>query len=160
MTAQPQLSPTDFAQTAERITNNALIDEWIALYHPDATAEWIFEGVRETHRGIAEISAAARELGSIWQARGLTVRKRVECASESTIVLSWTGGFDGRNTQFGTEIWTLADSLVIEHRMFGHLNVRPSGHLAARVRLAITAPRLALFIARRRASLASVGVTG
>lgn len=69
-----------FAESAERITNNALLDEWIALYHPEATAEWVFDGARDVHAGIAEISAAATELAHIWKKYGLTVRKRVECA--------------------------------------------------------------------------------
>lgn len=139
-----------FAESAERITNNALLDEWIALYHPEATAEWVFDGARDVHAGIAEISAAATELAHVWKKYGLTVRKRVECADANTVVLSWTGGFGSRDTQIGTEIWTLSDGLVIEHRVYGHLNIHSSTRFIAQLRLAIAAPRIALEIAYRR----------
>ncbi|GAC70906.1 hypothetical protein GS4_43_00330 [Gordonia soli NBRC 108243] len=122
----------------------------MALYDADATAEWVFDGMAETHRGISEISAAADELATLWRSRALTVHKQVESATADTIVLSWTGGFGGRDSQIGVEIWTLADGLVVGHRMYGHLDVRASDQLAARLRLAATSPRIATAIARHR----------
>ncbi len=144
------IDATAFASNAERITNAALLDEWLPLYAPDAMAEWIVDGARETHRGIDAISAAATEMAHLWRTLGLHVRKTVECADATTIVLTWTGGFGRQDRQFGTEIWTLRDGLVVRHQMYAYLDVRPATSLLARIRLAATSPRVALALIRLR----------
>lgn len=147
---KPALDPAAFAANAERITNAGLIDEWLPLYASDAVAEWIVDGARETHRGIYAISTAATELAHLWRTLGLHVRKTVECADSTTIVLTWTGGFGREHGQFGTEIWTFRDQLVTRHQMYAYLDVRPSTSPVAQIRLAATSPRVILAIARAR----------
>ncbi len=44
-----------FAAEAERLTNGALVEEWIAWYHPEAVVEWIVDGAYERHVGLDEI---------------------------------------------------------------------------------------------------------
>lgn len=149
--AHQSLDAAAFAANAERITNHVLTEEWLALYAPDAVAEWIVDGAYERHEGTEEVRAAVLDLASLWRKLGLRVRKTVECADRDTIVISWTGGFGGRDRQFGTEIWTLRGGRVIRHQMYAYLDVRPSTSLLAQVRLAATAPRVALvFTAQRR----------
>ncbi|MEV0466543.1 nuclear transport factor 2 family protein [Nocardia tengchongensis] len=133
-----------FAANAERITNEALLDEAVALFHDDAVAEWIFDGAYERHEGIREIRSALTAMTSVWRAQRLHVQKTVECVGADTIVLSWRGGFRGDRNQFGTEIWTLRDGLVARHQMYGYLDVRPRTSLTAAIRLVAVAPRTAL----------------
>lgn len=144
------LAATAFAANAERITNQVLTEEWLELYAPDAIAEWIVDGAYERHEGIEAVRAAVRDLASLWRKLGLHVRKTVECADHDTIVISWTGGFRGTDRQFGTEIWTLRQGLVIRHQMYAYLDVRPSTSLLARLRLAATSPRVALALLAQR----------
>ena len=146
-----------FAADAERITNNVLLDEWLAVYADDAVAEWIADGAYERHDGIDQIRKAATAMAGVWRDHRLHVRKSVQCADEDTVVLTWTGGFDGGHRQFGTEIWTFRDGLVIRHQMYAYLDVRPSTALLARLHLLATAPRLALSLLRhqRRAAKAA-----
>jgi hypothetical protein len=142
-----------FAADAERITNNALLDEWMAVYANDAVAEWIADGASERHQGIAAIREAATAMAGVWRDHRLQVKKTVQCSDHNTIALTWTGGFDGADRQFGTEIWTFRDGLVIRHQMYAYLDVRPSTSLIARLRVLVTAPRLAISFAghQRRA---------
>lgn len=137
-----------FAAEAERITNHALLDEWLSLYHEDAIAEWIFDGARERHEGLREIRPAATVLAKLWAEHGLVVKKKVECVSADTVVLTWHGGFHGGHRQFGTEIWTLTEGQVVRHQMYGYLDVRAAGTLRARLRLLLASPRITLSLRR------------
>ncbi len=150
---QTILDAEAFAANAERITNAALLDEWLPLYADDAVAEWIADGAYERHEGIAQITRAATAMAATWRDRKLHVRKHVECADADTIVLTWTGGFDGGTRQFGTEIWTLRDGLVVRHQLYAYLDVRPSTSLKARLRLLLNAPRVALTMQRHQRKL-------
>ncbi|MFF0613846.1 alpha/beta fold hydrolase [Nocardia tengchongensis] len=137
-----------FAANAERITNEALLDEAVALFHDDAAAEWIFDGVYERHEGIRAIRSALTAMTSVWREQRLRVHKTVECVGTDTIVLSWRGGFRDDQRQFGTEIWTLRDGLVVRHQMYGYLAVRPRASLLAAIRLFTVSPRTVLSAAR------------
>jgi hypothetical protein len=137
-----------FAANAERITNDALLDEAVALFRDDAVAEWIFDGAHERHDGIDAIRSALTVLASVWRERQLRVRKTVECVGTDSIVLSWRGGFCGAQNQFGIEIWTLRNGLVVRHQMYGYLDVRPRASLRAAMRLLTVAPRTVLSTAR------------
>jgi len=139
-----------FAADAERITNAALLDEWLAVYADDAVCEWIADGAYERHEGIAAIRPAATAMAATWRARRLRVRKTVQCADADTIALTWSGGFDGAERQFGTEIWTLRDGLVVHHQMYAFLDVRPSNSLKAQLRILVNMPRLAISFARNQ----------
>lgn len=148
--AVPALDAAAFAADAERITNIALLDEWLGLYHQDAVAEWIADGAYERHEGIDAIRRAATGMAATWSDQQLRVRKTVECADEQTIVLTWRGGFRGAERQFGTEIWTLRDGRVARHQMYAYLDVRPSSSLKARLRVLLSAPRVAISFARNQ----------
>ncbi len=151
-TTTETLDAAAFAADAERITNNVLLDEWLSLYHEDAVAEWIADGAYERHDGREAIVAAATAMAAVWREQQLRVTKTVECADAQTIVLSWKGGFRGAERQFGTEIWTLRDGLVVRHQMYAYLDVRPSSSLRARLRILLAAPRVALSLQRHQRS--------
>ncbi|WP_128645828.1 nuclear transport factor 2 family protein [Rhodococcus sp. BS-15] len=140
-----------FAANAERITNTAAIHEWTALYAPDATAEWVIDGARQHLVGRTAINAAATELATRWRTQHLRVTKTVQCADATTIALTWTGGFHNELNQAGDEIWTFRDGLVTHHTMHAHLDVRDRTSILARLRLALTAPRIVLALTWQRA---------
>lgn len=148
--AAPVLDAAAFAADAERITNAALLDEWLGVYADDAVAEWIADGAYERHEGIDAIRRAATAMAATWKDHRLRVRKHVECTDEHTVVLTWRGGFDGGERQFGTEIWTFRDGRVVRHQMYAYLDVRPSATLTARLRVFISAPRVAVSFMRNQ----------
>lgn len=115
----------EFAAEAERITNNALAEEWVSLYHPSAVTEWIIDGQLFRCEGTAEIRQVAGMLAGAWRANNLQVSKTVECASDGTVVLSWTGEFAGHAGTMGTEIWTFAGGRAVYHRMYAFRRVSP-----------------------------------
>ncbi|MFI5780606.1 nuclear transport factor 2 family protein [Nocardia sp. NPDC051570] len=139
-----RLDAAKFAAEAERMTNEVAVDEWEALYHHDAVAEWIFDGVRRSYAGIEEIRPALAVLAELWRNQPFRVRKTVQCADSDTIVLTYEGGFRGRTNQFGTEIWTLRDGLVVRHQMYCYVDVRGPESIWANVRMLLIQPRLAL----------------
>ena len=141
---QAILDATQFAETAERITNQALTAEMLALYAPDAVVEWIIDGAYERHEGIDAIRPAATAMSDLWRARRLYVRKQSQCADADHVVLTYSGGFSGGKKLFGTEIWTLRDGLVVCHQMYAYLDVRPRTSLWAQIRVALMDPRTAL----------------
>ena len=129
-----------FAANAERITNEGSVEEFMALLAPDAVADWIMDGAHDHHVGVEAIRQAALELFDVGHALNLSVRKVVECQGSDSIVLSWTGGFNGGSRQFGTEIWHFRDELVVRHQMYVYLDVRPSASPLAALRLAAASP--------------------
>jgi len=145
----------DFVATIERITNEVRIDDWLGLYAPDAVIEQIIDGAYERHRGTAEIHAAVTSMARLWRARRLRVRKTVECHDASTVVVTWEGGFDGADRQFGTEIWTLRDGRVVHQRTYGFLRVLPRTSRWARVRVMLADPRTAIAAVRAERGNAS-----
>jgi len=113
-------------------------------------AEWIADGAYERHEGIEAIREGASALAGVWRDHRLHVSKTVQCSDDETVALTWSGGFDGADRQFGTEIWTFRDGLVVRHQMYAYLDVRPSTSLLARLRILMTAPRLALSLNRHQ----------
>ncbi|MGW4351448.1 nuclear transport factor 2 family protein [Nocardia sp. NPDC004582] len=151
--AAPLHRPPDasaFAADIERITNGGLLDELLALFAPDAVADWIMDGAHDQHRGIAAIRTAATELVAVGNALGLHVRKTVQCADQNTIALTWTGGFGRGDRQFGTEIWTFRDGLVVHQQMYSYFDVRPSTSPLASARLLTVAPKVVAALAKYR----------
>lgn len=137
-----------FAAEAERLTNGALIDEWLALYHPDAVAEWIVDGCYERHDGIDAIRPAATLMADLWRREQLRVTKHLLCATDDTVVLSFDGTFDGRGSVGGSEVWSLRDGLVTHHRMYCYLDIRPRASWLAQARVMVASPRIATSILR------------
>lgn len=157
-TTRPVLDAAAFAANAQRLTNaaglgldcDAIVEEWMSLYHDDAVVEWVVEGVCERHRGVAAIRPAARMMVDVWRDQRLHVEKTVECGDAETIVLSWTGGFRGRGGQVGIEIWTLRDGLVVHHRMHGYLGLHAATSWRGRLRILLASPRLAFSVQAHR----------
>ncbi|MBO2463603.1 nuclear transport factor 2 family protein [Actinomadura violacea] len=145
------LNAAFFAAEAERLTNDARLEEWLGLYHHDAVAEWVIDGAAERHQGIEAIRPAAAVLADVWRAHRLRVRKIPQCADADTVVLTWEGGFRGRANQIGAEIWTFRGDLVARHQMYGYLDVRPRSSLWARTRVLLTDPRTAVGVLAREA---------
>ncbi|AHH19019.1 SnoaL-like domain-containing protein [Nocardia nova SH22a] len=151
-TARPHRPPdiAAFAADIERITNEGLIDELLALFAPDAVADWIMDGAHDHHRGIDAIRAATAELVGVGKALGLHVHKTVQCADADSIVLTWTGGFGTGDCQFGTEIWTFRDGLVVHQQMYSYLDVRSSTSPLASLRLLAVAPKVVASLVKYR----------
>ncbi|MDF3309940.1 nuclear transport factor 2 family protein [Rhodococcus sp. T2V] len=142
--------PRQFATDIERITNEGLVDELMAKFAPDAVADWVMDGARDRHVGIDAIRAAVVELTDVCHTLDLKVNKRVECADENTIVMSWTGGFAGADNQFGIEICTLRGGLIVRQQMYSYLDVRSSRSPWASLRLLTVAPRVVAATLRYR----------
>ncbi|MDL9948664.1 nuclear transport factor 2 family protein [Gordonia sp. ABSL11-1] len=139
-----------FVALLETISNDALADEWIGLYAPDATVEWIVDGSVARYHGIDEIGPAVEELTTLWRALHLRVRTTVACSDATTVALTYTGGFDGKVNQRGAEIWTFRDQRVVRHQMFAYLNVLPEDSFLGRLRVAAMSPRVAFTVLTQR----------
>lgn len=147
----PQVVDAEALRTeAERCTNEQLLDEALDLYHPNAVAEWIFDGAAERHEGIDAIRKAMTVQMGVWRALRLRGQKTVECADANTVVLTWRGGFGGRQNQFATELFTLADGEVVRHQMYCYMDVRPVFSPLAMLRSTLLTPRAALAYARQQ----------
>jgi len=133
-----------FVAGAQRITNSSSLDEALALFHEDCVAEWVFDGVCQRLRGIEAITRAMDAMMGINRERKILGRKELICADADTIVNAWHGGFRGDDRQFGTEIWTLRDGLVVRHQMYMYLRVRSADSILGQLRMLLSAPRTAL----------------
>ena len=108
-------------------------------------------GRRRRHSsGIDAIRKAATELFDVCHALGLHVEKTIECEGDDTLVFSWRGGFRGGTRQFGTEIWTFRNGLVVRHQTYSYLDVRPSSSPLAGLRLAASSPKAVAALMRYR----------
>jgi hypothetical protein len=130
----PRVDPAAWVANNQRITHDAALEEWLALYTEDAVLESIVDGGLERHEGIDEIRHAAGILVAVFAARHIRVDKQLVSGTQDAVVNSWTGGFDGRHNQRGVEIWELRGPLVRRHRMYTFLDVRPAESLRARMR--------------------------
>lgn len=140
----------EFLAAAQRIANEGLVDELLGMFADDAVAEWIMDGAADTYRGIEQIRPAATELFEVCHGLGLHVEKTLQCADDDTLVFTWIGGFNGGTRQFGTEIWTFRDGLIVRHQMYSYLDVRPSASPLAGLRLITTAPKVVAALVRNR----------
>lgn len=133
----PMLDPRPWVANIERITHEAALEEWLALYSKDAVLESIVDGGVERSDGIDQIRRTAGILVKVFAAHHIAVRKELVAAADDVLVNSWTGGFDGGQNQRGVEIWTFGNGLVIHHQMFTFLDVLPADSLRARLRATV-----------------------
>jgi|GEM_PF-3686217 len=135
-----------FVAAAQRITDEAALEDALALFHPDCVAEWIFDGLYERHEGIDAIRRALGATMDVFRDHRMAGRKILECHDEQTIVNTWRGGFRGDDRQFGTEIWTLREGLVVHHQMYIYLRLVPRWSMTGilrQLRILLTSPRIA-----------------
>lgn len=154
MNVHPPSNPTPdatyaewFVAEAERITNEASLDDWLAVYRDDVTAEWVTDGVVQRYEGVAELTPAVTTLIEVARKQRLHVTKSLVAfdPGTNTIVGIWSGGFRGQDPrQIGTEIWTLRDGKVVDHRMYGYLSLRPHTSLRGKLRILFADPRVAI----------------
>jgi hypothetical protein len=130
----PRVDPAAWVADNQRITHEAALEEWLALYTEDAVLESIVDGGLERHEGIEEIRLAAGILVAVFAARNIRVDKQLVSGTGDAVVNSWTGGFDGRRNQRGVEIWNLRGALVSRHTMYTFLDVLPAESMRARMR--------------------------
>ena len=154
----PRADPAAWIANNERITNEADVEAWLALYAPDAVLETITAGAYERAEGIERIRPLVEGLVEICGRFSLRVSKKFLAADGDVIVNTWTGGFEGRDRQFGTEIWTLRDDLAVGHEMYTFLDVRPASDPRAGLRALLAGePRLVLALDRHRRRVAREG---
>ncbi|MDB4976977.1 MAG: SnoaL-like protein, partial [Myxococcaceae bacterium] len=104
--------------------------------------------------GMAAIETSARAMATVFLKYELHVEKKFVCATGSVIVNTWTGGFEGRDKQFGVEIWTLRDDLVVHQEQYMFLEVQSSRSLRAQLRLLLAGePRVMVSLARAAAQV-------
>lgn len=150
----PRIDPAAWVANNERITNEADLDGWLALYAPDAVLEMVTAGAFERADGIEEIRPMVEAVVETCSRFELKIEKEFVAASGDVVVNRWSGGFRGRSRQFGTEIWTLRGDLAVRHEMYTFLDVRPATDLRAGVRALLAGePRVVLALDRRRRRL-------
>jgi hypothetical protein len=143
--------PASFIAEAERITNAWDHVAATALYVDDISLELITDGAIESYQGREEARRAWQGLMSALRKRTFTLDKTLLVAADGVIVNTWHGSLAGRTDARGLELWVFdADGLVRQHRMVSFLNVKPSNHPVARLRLALVAPIAALTILREQ----------
>lgn len=130
----PQRDPQAWIANNERITNGADLEGWLRLYADDVVFEAITDGASDRIEGLDEVTRAVTTLSAICKRHRLKVEKQFVVASGNVIVNTWTGGFAGRDTQFGLEIWTLCGERVVRHQQYTFLDVRPSTSVVAALR--------------------------
>jgi ketosteroid isomerase-like protein len=148
----PLREPEAWIQNNERITNEADLEAWLSLYAPDVVFEAITDGASDRAEGFENVAASVMAVAALCKSRRLTIRKRFVAAQGNVIVNAWSGGFEGRDRQFGLEIWTLRDDKVVRHEQYTFMDVRPSESLTAKLRALFAgefAIKLALYSARR-----------
>lgn len=153
--------PAAFVAEAQRITNEAEVDDAVALFHPDCVAEWTFDGIASRYEGIDEIRRALTITLGVFRDHQLAGSKTLVCSDEHTIVNTWRGGFHGSDRQTGIEIWGFRDGLVIRHEMAIYLHATsrwsPLG-LLRQLRLLVATPRIAISQLRHEAAQHPAGL--
>jgi ketosteroid isomerase-like protein len=130
----PRREPAAWIANNERITNEGDLAGWLALYAPDVVFEAITDGASDRIEGIERVTAAVEVMGELCKRHRLRVQKRFVAAMGDVIVNTWTGGFAGRERQFGVEIWTLRDDKVVRQEQYMFMDVRPARSATAKLR--------------------------
>jgi hypothetical protein len=119
------------------------------VYSPGAVLRSVTDGAREEHRGAEAIREAVAGYLAGMEATGFGLRKELLVAADGFLVNRWDSRFRGGRTGEGIETWRFgADGLVCEHTMLTFFDVRPSTGAAARLRLLVAYPRIALAFLR------------
>jgi hypothetical protein len=148
--------PAAFVAAAERGINEYDLDATAGAYGPDARLENYVDGAFESWEGAERVREAWGAYLDAMRERGFTLRKTLLSAGGDTIVNTWTGSLGGRTDAQGIEYWRFGDDgKVREHRMYSLMNVKPSTHPLARLRMALAYPlsSLAFLRARKRVGL-------
>jgi hypothetical protein len=148
--------PAAFVAAAERGINEYDLDATAGVYADGARVENYVDGAFEAWDG----PGGARQAWEIYldamRERGFTLRKTLVSAAGDTIVNTWTGSLGGRTDAQGIEYWRFDDDgKVREHRLYSLMNVKPSTHPLARLRMALSYPlsSLAFLRARRKSGV-------
>jgi hypothetical protein len=145
--------PAAFVAAAERGINEYDLDATAAVYADDARLENYVDGAFEAWDGGDGARTAWRIYLHAMRERGFTLRKTLVSAADDTIVNTWVGSLGGRTDAHGIEYWRFDDAgKVREHRLYSLMNVKPSTHPLARLRMALSYPvsSLAFLRARKR----------
>jgi ketosteroid isomerase-like protein len=130
----PRRDPEAWIKNNERISNELDVPAWLALYAEDAVFEAITDGAVDRVEGYERIAASVRAMATIMKRHRLQVKKRFVAAQGDVIVNAWSGGFAGRERQFGIEIWTLRGARVVRQEQYMFMDVRPSESSVAKLR--------------------------
>ena len=148
--------PAAFVAAAERGINEYDLDATAGAYAADGRLENYVDGAFESWDGAGAIRTAWGAYLDAMRERGFTLRKTLLSAEGDTIVNTWVGSLGGRTDAQGIEYWRFDDAgKVREHRMYSLMNVKPSTHPLARLRMALAYPAsaVAFLRARKRAGL-------
>ena len=148
--------PAAFVAAAERGINEYDLDATAGAYAAAGRLENYVDGAFESWEGADAIRGAWGAYLDAMRERGFTLRKTLLSAAGDTIVNTWVGSLGGRTDAQGIEYWRFDDDgKVREHRMYSLMNVKPSTHPLARLRLALAYPlsSLAFLRAQKRANL-------
>lgn len=151
----PRHDPEGWVRNNERVTNEADVEGWLALYGEDVVFEAVTDGAYDRVVGRPAVSAVVTRLAALCRRHSLRVKKRFIAATNDVIVNAWSGGFEGRDRQFGLEVWTLHGDLVARHEQYTFMDVRPSASVTAKLRALFggeLAIKLELAAQRQRAS--------
>lgn len=140
--------PAAFVAAAEQGINDYDLEATASVYAADARLENFVDGGYEEWHG-ADVRRAWSAYLDAMEERRFTLRKTLVSATDDTIVNTWTGSLGGRTDAQGIEYWRFDDAgKVREHRMYSLMNVKPSTHPLARLRMALSYPLSALAILR------------
>ena len=143
--------PARFVADAERATNERDVDGAVSVYADGAVLETLTNGVSERHSGLDAIRAAWGVYFAVLADAELVLRKRLLAVGDGIVVNEWLGELRGHRAARGVESWRFdASGRVTEHQLYNYLDVRPSTSPAARVRLLVAHPRLALSFLRNQ----------
>lgn len=141
--------PVEFVQAAERLTNSYDLEGALALYADDAVVEVIANGAREEVKGRDAIRGSLEQFSGALKDGRFWCRKVLLSASGDLIVNDWTGGFGERGGARGMETWRFDEQgKVVEHRLMTFFSVQPASSLRAALDVGVSAPGIAVQLAK------------
>jgi hypothetical protein len=143
--------PAAFVAAAEKATNDYDVDAAHSVYAADARLENYVDGSFEVWEGSDQVRTAWDAYLGAMRERRFSLRKTLLNSGDDTIVNTWTGSLGGRTDAQGIEYWRFdGEGKVREHRLYSLMNVKPTTHPLARLRLAAAYPVSALAFLRSR----------
>jgi hypothetical protein len=143
--------PAAFVAAAEKATNDYDVDAAHSVYSADARLENYVDGTFEAWEGSDQVRTAWDAYLGAMRERRFSLRKTLLTAADDTIVNTWTGSLGGRTDAQGIEYWRFDDAgKVREHRLYSLLNLKPTAHPLARLRVVAAYPMSAIAFLRSR----------
>ena len=141
--------PAAFVAAVEEALNSCDLDAVAGVYADNAVMESVVDGTEQRFEGASAIRAAWTAYLDALHSAGASLAKKLDSATDDTIVSSQESTFADGRSGHGIETWRFDhEGRVREHHLYSFSGHSPK--FAQQLRLLMTYPRMAIALLRSK----------